>query len=106
MSPYPDYPPSSCSTTPREKAPGEYVNLGLGLPTLVSSALEPADGVVLHSENGMLGFGPLAAKGEEDLDSYNASGQLVQQYPGASYFDSASAFARARPSWWSAAPIR
>jgi len=77
-------------------APGEYVNLGLGLPTLVSSALEPADGVVLHSENGMLGFGPLAGEGEEDLDCYNASGQLVRQYPGASYFDSASAFAMAR----------
>ncbi|HWP67444.1 MAG TPA: 3-oxoacid CoA-transferase subunit A [Candidatus Limnocylindria bacterium] len=77
-------------------APGEYVNLGLGLPTLVSSALEPADGVVLHSENGMLGFGPLAAPGEEDIDAYNASGQLVRQYPGASYFDSASAFGMAR----------
>ena len=77
-------------------AAGEYVNLGLGLPTLVSSALEPADGVVLHSENGMLGFGPLAAEGEKDLDAYNASGQLVRQYPGASYFDSASAFAMAR----------
>ena len=77
-------------------APGEYVNLGLGLPTLVSSALEPSDGVILHSENGMLGFGPLAAEGEEDVDSYNASGQLVRQYPGASYFDSASAFAMAR----------
>jgi len=77
-------------------APGEYVNLGLGLPTLVSSALEPAAGVVLHSENGMLGFGPLAEEGEEDLDCYNASGQLVRQHPGASYFDSASAFAMAR----------
>jgi len=77
-------------------APGEYVNLGLGLPTLVSSALDPAAGVILHSENGMLGFGPLAAEGEEDLDCYNASGQLVRQHPGASYFDSASAFAMAR----------
>jgi 3-oxoacid CoA-transferase len=77
-------------------APGEYVNLGLGLPTLVSSALDPAADVVLHSENGMLGFGPLASEGEEDLDCYNASGQLVRQHPGASYFDSASAFAMAR----------
>jgi len=76
--------------------PGEYVNLGLGLPTLVSSALEPALDVTLHSENGMLGFGPLAEPGEEDIDCYNASGQLVRQYPGASYFDSASAFAMAR----------
>jgi 3-oxoacid CoA-transferase len=77
-------------------APGEYVNLGLGLPTLVSSALDPAAGVILHSENGMLGFGELAAEGEEDLDCYNASGQLVRQHPGASFFDSASAFAMAR----------
>jgi 3-oxoacid CoA-transferase len=76
--------------------PGEYVNLGLGLPTLTSSALDPALDVVLHSENGMLGFGPLAEPGEEDIDCYNASGQLVRQYPGASYFDSASAFAMAR----------
>jgi len=75
---------------------GEYVNLGLGLPTLTSSALDPAQDVTLHSENGMLGFGPLAAEGEEDIHCYNASGQLVQQYPGASYFDAASAFAMAR----------
>jgi 3-oxoacid CoA-transferase len=76
--------------------PGEYVNLGLGLPTLTSSALDPAQDVILHSENGMLGFGPLAAEGEEDIHCYNASGQLVRQHPGASYFDAASAFAMAR----------
>jgi 3-oxoacid CoA-transferase len=76
--------------------PGEYVNLGLGLPTLTSSALDPAQDVTLHSENGMLGFGPLAAEGEEDIHCYNASGQLVRQHPGASYFDAASAFAMAR----------
>ncbi len=76
--------------------PGEYVNLGLGLPTLTSSALDPAQGVVLHSENGMLGFGPLAAEGEEDVHCYNASGQLVRAQPGSSYFDSADAFAMAR----------
>jgi 3-oxoacid CoA-transferase len=75
---------------------GEYVNLGLGLPTLTSSALDPAQDVTLHSENGMLGFGPLAAPGEEDIHCYNASGQLVRQHPGASYFDAASAFAMAR----------
>jgi 3-oxoacid CoA-transferase len=78
-------------------APGEYVNLGLGLPTLVSNALEPAQDVTLHSENGMLGFGSLAEAGEEeDIHCYNASGQLVRQRPGASYFDAASAFAMAR----------
>src|SRR5262249_59075191 len=76
--------------------PGEYVNLGLGLPTLLSSALDPEQDVTLHSENGMLGFGPLAEEGEEDVHCYNASGQLVRQHPGPSYFDSASAFAMAR----------
>jgi 3-oxoacid CoA-transferase subunit B len=76
--------------------PGEYVNLGLGLPTPLSSALDPAQGVTLHSENGMLGFGPLAGEGDEDIHCYNASGQLVRQHAGASYFDSASAFAMAR----------
>jgi len=77
--------------------PGEYVNLGLGLPTLLSSALDPAQGVTLHSENGMLGFGPLADDdGEEDVQCYNASGQLVRHYPGASFFDSTTAFAMAR----------
>ena len=76
--------------------PGEYVNLGLGLPTLTSSALDPDRDVVLHSENGMLGFGELAAEGEEDIDCYNASGQLVRQHAGASYFDAANAFAMAR----------
>lgn len=77
--------------------PGEYVNLGLGLPTLLSNALDPEQGVTLHSENGMLGFGPLADDdGEEDVHCYNASGQLVRHYPGASFFDSTSAFAMAR----------
>jgi 3-oxoacid CoA-transferase len=76
--------------------PGEYVNLGLGLPTLVSNFIDPDRNITLHSENGMLGFGPLASSGEEDIDLYNASGQLVCQLPGASYFDSCAAFAMAR----------
>jgi 3-oxoacid CoA-transferase len=76
--------------------PGEYVNLGLGLPTLTSSALDPARDVVLHSENGMLGFGPLAGEEDQDIHCYNASGQLVSAHPGASYFDSSEAFAMAR----------
>ena len=76
--------------------PGEYVNLGLGLPTLVSNFIDPDRNITLHSENGMLGFGPLAAAGEEDVDLYNASGQLVSQLPGASYFGSCEAFAMAR----------
>jgi 3-oxoacid CoA-transferase len=74
---------------------GEYVNLGLGLPTLLSNHLAGRD-VVLHSENGILGFGPLADEGEEDVDLYNASGQLVSILPGASFFDSTQAFGMAR----------
>ena len=76
--------------------PGEYVNLGLGLPTLVSNFIQADDDIVLHSENGILGFGALAAEGEEDPDLYNASGQLVTLLPGASFFHSADAFAMAR----------
>jgi 3-oxoacid CoA-transferase len=76
--------------------PGEYVNLGLGLPTLVSNFIQADDDVVLHSENGILGFGPLALEGSEDPDLYNASGQLVSLLPGASFFHSADAFAMAR----------
>jgi 3-oxoacid CoA-transferase len=74
---------------------GEYVNLGLGLPTLLSNYVGERD-VVLHSENGMLGFGPLAEEGEEDVDLYNASGQLVRLVPGASFFDTAEAHGMAR----------
>jgi 3-oxoacid CoA-transferase B subunit len=66
------------------------------LPTLVSNFIQPDDDIVLHSENGILGFGPLAAEGSEDPDLYNASGQLVSLLPGASFFHSADAFAMAR----------
>ncbi len=74
---------------------GEYVNLGLGLPTLVSNYVAGRH-VTLHSENGILGYGALAAEGEEDIDLYNASGQLVTAVPGAAYFDSTVSFAMAR----------
>ncbi len=80
----------------RRLRPGEYVNLGLGLPTLVSSYIDPAQDVVLHAENGMLGYGPLVEEGAEDVDLYNASGQLVHLLPGAAFFDSAAAHAMAR----------
>src|SRR6266700_948530 len=75
---------------------GEYVNLGHGLPTLVSNHIAAARDIVLRSENGMLGFGPLAEEGEEDIDLYNASGQLVSLLPGASFFDSLYAHGMAR----------
>src|SRR5439155_1721544 len=73
-----------------------YVNLGLGLPTLVSNHIAAARDIVLHSENGMLGFGPLAEERDEDVDLYNASGQLVSLRPGASFFDSLYAHGMAR----------
>src|SRR6058998_1291590 len=75
---------------------GEYVNLGLGLPTLVSNHIAAAHDIVLHSENGMLGFGPLAEERDEDVDLYNAIGQLVSLRPGASFFDSLYAHGMAR----------
>src|SRR5437773_282217 len=75
---------------------GEYVNLGLGLPTLVSNHIDAARDIVLHSENGMLGFGPLAEERDEDVDLYNASGQLVSLLPGAAFFDSLYAHGMAR----------
>ena len=77
-------------------SPGEYVNLGLGLPTLISNSVSSDSDVVLHSENGMLRFGPLAEPGAEDVDLYNATGQLVSLLPGASFCDSATAHAMAR----------
>lgn len=75
---------------------GEYVNLGLGIPTLVSSYVEPEQSVTLHAENGMVGFGPLVAEGEMNADYYNASGQLVRLERGASFADSCAAFAMVR----------
>ena len=73
---------------------GQYVNLGIGMPTLVSDFI--ADDVTLHAEDGVLDYGPLAADGEEDVDLYNASSQLVTLQSGASFFHSADAFAMAR----------
>ncbi len=75
--------------------PGEYVNLGIGLPTLVSNFIE-GRGLTLHSENGILGFGAFPPEGEEDIDLYNASGQLVTPVAGTAYFDSTVSFAMAR----------
>jgi 3-oxoacid CoA-transferase len=75
--------------------PGEYVNLGIGLPTLVSNYIE-GRGITLHSENGILGFGAFPPEGQEDIDLYNASGQLVTPVTGTAYFDSTVSFAMAR----------
>ena len=74
---------------------GEYVNLGIGLPTLVSNYVAGRN-VTLHSENGILGYGGFPAEGEEDVDLYNASGQMVTPLAETSYFDSTLSFAMAR----------
>jgi 3-oxoacid CoA-transferase len=74
---------------------GDFVNLGIGLPTQCSNYVH-GKGVVLHAENGVLGYGPFPEPGREDLDLYNAGGQLVTTLPGAAFFHSADSFAMAR----------
>jgi 3-oxoacid CoA-transferase subunit B len=80
----------------RELESGQYVNLGIGLPTLVSNFITEDMGVVLHSENGALGFGRIADEEEMDIDLVNASSQPLTLRPGAAFFDSATAFAMIR----------
>ncbi len=75
---------------------GSYVNLGIGQPTKVAEHLAPGSGVVLHTENGMLGMGPLAVGDQEDPDLTNAGKQLVTELPGAAYFHHADSFAMMR----------
>jgi len=80
----------------RDIPPGSYVNLGIGHPTKVADHLLPEAGVVLHTENGMLGMGPTAAGEEVDPDLTNAGKVPVTELPGAAYFDHASSFAMMR----------
>ncbi|NQV83092.1 MAG: 3-oxoacid CoA-transferase subunit B [Rhodospirillales bacterium] len=77
-------------------AGGAYVNLGIGMPEMVANHVTPERQVVFHSENGILGLGPVAAKGAEDFDLVTAGKKPATVLPGAAYFDSALSFAMIR----------